>query len=79
MNLEKSRNSEYQKCAGLLAELIGLNADTEEKIYKCFQSIGIKNFFLHLKLLGLPQEISEKLISIKAIIERFEEERGQEP
>ena len=69
MNLEKLREMEYIKCIGLLAELIGLDADTEEKIYQCFQSMGIKNFFLHLELLDLPQEIFEKLKSIKSIIE----------
>jgi len=79
MNLEKSRNTEYKKCAALLSLLIGLDADTEEKIYRCFQNMGIDKFFLHLKLLelDLSQETSEKLKSIKAIIEIFGEERGQ--
>ncbi len=77
MDLEKLMDTEYQKCTGLLAELIGLDADTEEKIYRYFQSMGITNFFLHLELLGLSQESSEKLTSIKSIIEMFDEERGQ--
>ncbi|RJQ39465.1 MAG: hypothetical protein C4550_05200 [Nitrospiraceae bacterium] len=76
MDLGKLMDTEYQKCIGLLAELIGLDADTEEKIYRYFQSIGITNFFLHLELLDLPHEISEKLKSIKSIIEMFDEERG---
>lgn len=76
MNLEKLKDTEYKKCTDLLSELIGLDADTREKIYKCFQSMGINNFFLHLELIGLPQEIAEKLTSIKSIIEMSEGEGG---
>ncbi len=46
MNLEKSWNAEYKKCAALLSLLVGLDADTEEKIYRCFQNMGIDDFFL---------------------------------
>ncbi|SNS87536.1 hypothetical protein SAMN05446037_102519 [Anaerovirgula multivorans] len=64
MNLEKLRDTEYIKCVGLLAELVDLDADAREKIHKCFQSMGIKSFFLHLESLDLPPETSEKLKSI---------------
>lgn len=77
MNLEKLRDTEYIKCVGLLAELIDLDADTKEKIYKCFHSMGIKNFFLHLESVDLSPETTEKLKSIKSIIEIFDEKRGQ--
>jgi len=77
MNLEKLRNTEYTKCVGLLAELIELDADAKEKLHKCFQSMGIKNFFLHLESVGLPPETSEKLKSIKFIIEIVDEKRGR--
>lgn len=30
MNLETLNESEYRKCAGLLAELLGLDGDTKE-------------------------------------------------
>jgi len=77
MSLEKLRNTEYQKCAALLAGLIGLDTEMEERIYKYFQSMGIKNFFLHLESVDLPQETSEQLKNIKSIIEIFGEERGR--
>lgn len=77
MNLEKSRDMEYKKCLDLLAELIDLDADTEERIYMCFQSMGVNNFFLNLELINLPKEVSEKLTDIKSIIEMSEVERGQ--
>jgi len=79
MNLEKSRNAEYKKCAVLLSLLVGLDVDVEEKIYRCFQNMGVDNFFLYLESLelDLSQETSEKLKSLKAIIEIFGEERGQ--
>lgn len=77
MNLEKLRDTEYIKCAELLAELLDLDADAKEKIHKCFQSMGIKNFFLHLELVDLPTETSEKLKSIKSIIEIVDEKRGR--
>lgn len=77
MNLEKLRNTEYKKCIALLAQLIELDADAKEKIYKSFQSMGIKNFFLHLESVGLSLETVEQLKSIKSIIEVFGEEGGQ--
>lgn len=79
MNLEKSRNAEYKKCAALLSLMVELDADEEEKIYRCFQDMGVDNFFLHLESLelDLSQEASEKLKSLKAIIEVSGEERGQ--
>jgi hypothetical protein len=61
MNLEKLKEMEYIKCVGLLAELIDLDVDTKEKIHMCFQSMGIKNFFLHLESVDLPPEAPEKL------------------
>ena len=77
MNLEKLRDTEYIKCAELLAELLDLDADAKEKIHKCFQSMGIKNCLLHLELVDLPTETSEKLKSIKSIIEIVDEKRGR--
>ena len=77
MNLEKLRDTEYIKCVGLLTELIDLDADAKEKIHKCFQSMGIKNFFLHLESVDLSPETSEKLNSIKSIIEIVDEKGGR--
>ncbi len=77
MNLEKLRETEYIKCVNLLAELIDLDADTTEKIHKCLRCMGVKNFFLHLESADLSPETSEKLKSLKAIIEIFDEEGGQ--
>jgi hypothetical protein len=77
MNLEKLKEMEYIKCVGLLAELIDLDVDTKEKIHMCFQSMGIKNFFLHLESVDLPPETSEKLKSIKSIIEIVDEKGGR--
>ena len=77
MNLKETRNMEYSKCVNLLAKLIDLDDNTKEKIYKCFQSMGIKNFFANLELLDLPFDIYEKLKNIKFVIEMFDEEGGQ--
>lgn len=77
MNLEKLRDAEYIKCVGLLAELIDLDADTKEKIHKCFQSMGIKNFFLNLESVDLSPETTEKLKSIKSIIDILDGKGGR--
>jgi len=77
MNLKKLKDMEYIKCVGLLAELIDLDADAKERIHKYFQSIGIKNFFLHLESVDLSPETYEKLKSIKFIIETVDEKRGR--
>ncbi len=77
MNLEKLKDTHYIRCMELLAELIDLDADAKERIHKCFQSMGIKNFFLHLESLDLSSETTEKLKSIKSIIEVFDKEGGR--
>ena len=77
MNLEKMRNTEYLKCVNMLAELIDLDTDTREKIYKCFQSMGIKDFFLYFESVGLSPETVEKVKNIRAIIELSDVKRGR--
>lgn len=77
MNFNKLKETEYIKCMGLLAELIDLDADTKEKIYMCFKSMGIKNFFINLESISLSPEVFEKLNNIKSIIEIFDEKGGQ--
>ena len=76
MNLNELKKTEYVICVNLLAKLIDLDDDTKEKIYKCFQSMGIKNFFMNLESLNLPFEICEKLKNIKSVIEMFDEKGG---
>lgn len=71
------RDTEYVKCVRLLAELIDLDTDIKEKIYNCFQSMGIQNFFIHLELVDLHIETCEKLKSIKAIIGLLDGKGGQ--
>lgn len=77
MNYEKLKDKEYEKCVNLLGELIDVDADTRQKIHKCFQSKGIQNFFLLLDSMELSPEVIEKLKSIKAIIELSDIKRGQ--
>jgi len=76
MNLKETRNTQYSKCVNLLAKLIDLDDNTKEKIYKCFQRMGIKNFFINLELVDLPLETCEKLKGIKSVIEMLDEEGG---
>lgn len=77
MDLETLRESEYRKCADLLAELLDLDGDTKEKIQKCFQRMGIRNFFRHLESADLAPETSEKLQSIQVLIEILDDKRGR--
>ena len=77
MNLETLRESEYKKCAGLLAELLSLDGDTKEKIQKCFQRMGIRNFFRHFESADLAPETSEKLQSVQVLIEILDDKRGR--
>ena len=76
MGLEKIRDMEYIKCADLLAKLIDLDVDTKEKIYKSFQSIGIKSFFQQLESQDLSSETIDKLKNVKVIIELSDGKRG---
>lgn len=77
MNYQELKDKEYEKCVGLLADLIDLDADTKQKIHKYIHGMGIKNFFLQIESMDLSQETSEKLKSIKAIIELSDIKRGQ--
>ncbi|WP_347490497.1 hypothetical protein ABDB91_04875 [Desulfoscipio sp. XC116] len=77
MDLKTLRESEYRKCAGLLAELLDLDGDTKEKIQKCFQRMGIRNFFRHLESADLAPETSGKLQSIQVLIEILDDKRGR--
>lgn len=76
MDIEKLRNEEYSKGIDILYALIEIGADEKEKIYKCFQSMGIKSFFQQLEVLDLSPETIEKLKNVKAIIELSSEKRG---
>jgi len=77
MNLEQLKETEYVKCVDLLTELIDLDSEAKKIIHKGFQSMGIRNFFLHLDSMELPHEAIEKLKSIKAIIELSDVKRGR--
>lgn len=77
MNLKELKDLEYLKCVALLSKLIDLDDDTEKRILKCFQNMGVNNFFQHLESIDLPFEIFENLESIKSIIEEIDEERRQ--
>ena len=76
MNLKELRNTEYSKCADLMAKLIDLDDKTKEKIHKCLQSMGIQSFFQQLESLDLSPETIDKLKNIKAIIELSGGKRG---
>lgn len=77
MNYQELKEKEYEKCVGLLADLIDLDADTRQKIHKYIHEMGIKNFFLQIESMDFSQETSEKLKSIKAIIELSDIKRGK--
>ncbi len=77
MNYQELKEKEYEKCVGLLADLIDLDADTRQKIHKYIHGMGINNFFLQIESMDLSQETSEKLKSIKAIIELSDIKRGR--
>lgn len=76
MDIEKLRNEEYSKSIDILSALIEIDADEKEKIYKCFESMGIQSFFQQLETLDLSQETTDKLKNVKAIIELSSEKRG---
>jgi hypothetical protein len=57
--------------------LLGLDGDSKEKLQKCFQRMGIKNFFQHLESADLAPETSEKLQSIQALIKILDNKRGR--
>jgi hypothetical protein len=76
MDIEKLRNEEYSKSIDILSALIEIDADEKGKIYKCFQSMGIKSFFQQLESQDLSPETIDKLKNVKAIIELSGEKRG---
>lgn len=76
MDIEKLRNEEYSKSIDILSALIEIDADEKEKIYKCFESMGIQSFFQQLESLDLSPKTTDKLKNVKAIIELSGVKRG---
>ncbi|MBC2579409.1 hypothetical protein [Clostridium sp. DJ247] len=64
----------YKYISSLVAQLLELDIDTEEKITGYIENFGIDNFLKDIELMDLPYEILEKLESLEQIIEALEEE-----
>lgn len=62
----------YKYISSLLAQLLELDIDTEEKITGYIENYGLDHFLLDSKHMDLPQEISEKIESLTEIIESLE-------
>jgi len=77
MDFLELRDMEYEKCAGLLAELLNLGADAKEKMHNRLQSMGMGGFLLNVESLGLPPVTIEKLRSVKDLIEIYGIQRGR--
>ncbi len=76
MNKQRSVNlTEYKYIASLLAQLLELDIDTEEKVTGYIENFGIDNFLKDIELMDLPYDILEKLESLEQIIETLEEEK----
>lgn len=72
MNKNKEINRDnYKYISSLIAQLLELDIDTEEKITGYIENYGVDNFLKDYDKMDLPYEIYEKLESLGMIIENM--------
>ncbi len=72
MNKNKGINRDnYKYISSLIAQLLELDIDTEEKITGYIENYGVDNFLKDYDKMELPYEIYEKLESLEMIIENM--------
>jgi hypothetical protein len=62
----------YQETAEVMAWILELDKETEQKVKKTIESIGIKIFFLNIDSLDFTDEVKKKLKVLKTVIEAFD-------
>ena len=73
MNKNKGINRDnYKYISSLIAQLLELDIDTEEKITGYIENYGVDNFLKDYDKMELSYEIYEKLESLGMIIENME-------
>lgn len=72
MNRNKGINRDnYKYISSLIAQLLELDIDIEEKITGYIENYGVDNFLKDYDKMDLPYEIYEKLESLGMIIENM--------
>ncbi|WP_027626199.1 hypothetical protein [Clostridium lundense] len=72
MNKNKGINRDnYKYISSLIAQLLELDIDTEEKITGYIENYGVDNFLKDYDKMELPYETYEKLESLEMIIENM--------
>ncbi|MFQ9978449.1 hypothetical protein EB06_01073 [Enterococcus cecorum] len=72
MNKNKGINRDnYKYISSLIAQLLELDIDTEEKITGYIENYGVDNFLKDYDKMELPYETYEKLESLGMIIENM--------
>ncbi|QAA34946.1 hypothetical protein [Clostridium manihotivorum] len=72
MNKNKGINRDnYKYISSLIAQLLELDIDIEEKITGYIENYGVDNFLKDYDKMDLPYEIYEKLESLGMIIENM--------
>ncbi|MBP2033413.1 hypothetical protein J2Z42_002116 [Clostridium algifaecis] len=72
MNRNKGINRDnYKYISSLIAQLLELDIDTEEKITSYIENYGVDNFLRDYDKMELPYDTYEKLESLGMIIENM--------
>lgn len=66
---KKINRDNYKYLCSLMAQLLELDANTEEKITKYIESYGVDNFFKDYDKMELPYEVYEKLEGLQLVLE----------
>lgn len=75
MNRNKGINrDDYKYISSLIAHLLELDADTEEKITGYIENYGVDNFLKDYDKMELPYDAYEKLESLGLILETLNEQ-----
>ncbi|MDT8716068.1 hypothetical protein IAI10_05330 [Clostridium sp. 19966] len=77
MNKEINRES-YKYLCSLMAQLLELDADTEEMITEYIEKHGVDNFFKDYENMELPYEVYEKLEGLQMVLETLNDKAFDE-
>jgi hypothetical protein len=73
---QENKSREYGIATHLLAGLLDLDTGTEEKINEYIKNYGIVHFFENLEVFDLHLEVSEKLNTLKLILDGIISEKN---
>ncbi|OOP72812.1 hypothetical protein [Clostridium beijerinckii] len=68
----------YKYLCSLMAQILELDVDTEERIKEYIENHGVDNFFKDYEKMELPYEVYEKLEGLQFVLETLSDKTLEE-